>query len=535
MLDRFLTFTSGCEAIDYQVNSKFLKDLIDIFEMGFTYRKTIDIGIVANRGEIAIRNFRAMEMCNYVKKFMMPEFTKVVKMYTGLNVSKVYTHTDINSGPAGFFAIDISFGDWIAANITMNRVTGINNNDTPKYGKVAEAIKDFQDMSMHFDKSKGKLTSDKFGKDRKFSVKIYFDALYAYCLHDFMNVHSVEEFTAGELAAIMLHEVGHALTFIERAGDLYFYKERLTKTLVYAKNHTDTKTLIEDNLPTVKGTLQRLIKNKNVDRKHIAFLIKTLDKIEHINNSIDEIPSDTSVTIINGILLLLKGIFMLIITLVLTIEGMTLTARLAIEATSSVSLNSDNKTSDTYSSAHNLRFSERMADEYASRHGAGGYLASGLAKLFKANLMMGATDSKTLRESVMVSLYMKMISQVLNFAYYMVPNYTYEENYTRIARVVQNAIVPLKDPKIPPGVRKDLIEDYEQALKICKDFKGVVDTDIIQQLMHVMKCFIDIPTIVRNFTNGGLRRDYEKLNDQLDEILNNKLYYQYNKFMSLTE
>lgn len=530
MLKDVLAFTQGCEAIDFQIRSKLYNDLVNIFQMGFEFRNTIDIGMVSNRGEVAIRNFRAMEMCNYVKKFLMPEFTKVVYMHTGLTVSKVQVHTDVNAGPIGMFAVDLSFGDVIAALGTMDRITGVSRN------KLSKSMQEFMEVSKNFDTTTGKITNNKYGTDKKISVKMYFDALYAYCLHDFMSKHLVEPLTASELAAVMLHEIGHALTVVERAGDYYFQQRRLTEHLNYVKQNEDVVDIVEDIYPVLKAGLKELVKNKDLNGKHIAFLNRALDTVKKATDSLQDIPPDTSITIISAIKMILKTLIMAIASMVLVFYQFTLICKLGAEMTASMRLSESfrvDKTSDTFSTAHNLRFMERMADEFVSRHGASAPLASGLSKLFKGYLSIGSIDSVTIRESFIFSLYFKLIGTIFRMIFGIIPNYTYEENYERLKRIAQNAITPLKQNDIPTWLRKDLIEDYELVLATTKDYKGIWDTDCMKSFEYLLSCFFNPTMIIRNVTTGNLRRDYEKLSDKIDELMNNKLYYQANKILSL--
>lgn len=526
VLNRYDTAT---EAISPQIDSKFKKDLIDIFELGFEFRKSIDPNVMANQGEIAMRNYKAFEMSNYVKKYLIPEFSKLVNTHTGLLVSKVFVHSDVNTGPIGLFAVDISFGDWKAASTTMDRVTGI------KKGDFNDSVTNMMQMANNFDTTSGKITNNKFG-NKKISVKIYFDALFAYCLHDFLPV-AAEEFTAEELAAIMLHEIGHALTFIERSGDWFFTQKRLVEHLENTTAHRDITEAIDTIYPEIKKSLLTIIKEKDINKKHIAFLIKCMDKMEKISNKVKDIKADTSVTIFSGIVNILYPLFLGLVLYFPYTIAIFVFVKLATQLTDAIDLNSAGKTSDTASSRLNISFCERMADEYVTMHGASRALASALSKLYKSGdyLILGSISSVTIRNSIMFNLYFKLMAFLLTIPFNIASTDTYEENYQRLARIAQNNIKLFKDPKLPAYLRQELVSDHEEVLRICKDNKGLLDTKVGASIWYMLEALSDPVVGVKIILSGNLRRDYEKLSNKVDEICNNKMYFQYQKLLTFTD
>ncbi|QZA71071.1 peptidase [Erwinia phage AH06] len=240
------------------------------------------------------------------------------------------------------------------------------------------------------------------------------------------------DMTPGEVAAIYMHEVGHAFTFLEMLH--YTATTNLVLTAgveAVIKAETSRKHVI---LSDIENSLGIKIDNKD---ELVAY-----DKYE-----------DYAVTILSKYNRTLESAF--------------------------------------GSPAHDESMSEQMADMFATRHGAGLDLARGLAKLHKFYKSQNPTFVRYLNIfiGILATMGMSLVAGVVvNLVVLTVGNFfggTYDRAKDRFIRMRNEIIVGLKDEEISAADRKLLISHVAEVNKIIDQAKN--ESSFVEKLALVVR------------------------------------------------
>lgn len=285
--------------------------------------------------------------------------------------------------------------------------------------------------------------------------------------------HIEKDFTAEEIASTVLHETGHAFTYL-----IWLSKTAATNVMIEAawndfhrNTNTDIKLQIVDD---ISGKL-----NVEVDRESLA---NTRSK----------------------------------------------------EFFTTVLLSSDlrKNASDVIGNTHySYRNVEQLADQFASRHGATRALASTQYKFTKF-YDKTALRSKGVHyaiEGVKAALFLLSVPLTWGasllfigtiLADTSIMHFTYDDAKQRMKKIQDEVIVRLKDPKLSKKVRDQLTEEY-------RFIKAMTDQMSEQQTL--------LTWVIRNIT--GWRRDQQKqaaFQLELERLLNNELFYQSQRLRNLS-
>lgn len=286
-----------------------------------------------------------------------------------------------------------------------------------------------------------------------------------------------------ELAAIVLHEIGHVFTSFE-------YLSRSSKTnqaLAVMLRVMDKSTVFEDRKVVFSKAKQKL----DLDAK-------TYESIEK------ETDPDKVTTVI--------------------IADAVRRCR-----------------SELGDSIYDLTSCEYLSDQFATRHGAGKYMITGLDKMGKYNDDVGAMDYFTLTWTQMLTLSCVLVSPLAWVASGAVvagalavafPTVSllwtviglsgvnarrevtdeYDNDYTRFSRIKHQMVQRLKDPDASADEKKLILNYIEDVDPIIK--KNIGDTDI------------KLRNRIAGFFNANIKRDFEytRLQKDLELIGNNDLY-----------
>lgn len=516
----------GMEAINFLAGSTLAKNLVKVFQKAIDYRDTMQF---ETDDYTKIRNERIFRMYKYLRETFIPEFINTVHNETNLEITKVIMTGTKNM--TGFFAVNLAFDNEQDAVSMMGMQTG--QDSPPPYFK--DTLKEMITMCDHFDVRTGKLKSSKYGKDnkRKISCKLYMDAMMAFLLHDFIPTRVSPTFTAEELTAIYLHEIGHVLTVVERSSDLYQTVYRHTEHLKQVLKSTDKRQALKDFVELGTPTLTKLIKDKKVDQKLGEAGLKALETatylLEKETSSLTEAVFDVifrflvHVILINYYLILHALVFM---------HFEYFFVGLAKEF---AWIKEGKKTTDLPKNEHSLYQLEQMADEFVSRHGMGSHLASALNKLDNIFLatFMSQTESTLLRKSG--AYYAYTVFAVFMFRILggtLGPSYNYEDQYGRLKRLIQNSHAVFKN-NLDKKMLDEYIVEYERLSRevdvIKKSFSHKATDTIYKYLLQ----YAQPSTILASLLTGRLVHDYEKQQNLIEDIINNQHYYLSAKFRQL--
>ena len=509
----------GLESIHFQSTPAVAKAFTTIFQKAIDYRDNLDYSKKPKGSTDQV--YRLNEMKNYTSKVLSKDITDFFKKQFNIVVDKFYS----NAYPqmTFFFGISLDFSMAEPAFYQYERMQG-----TLDYGKLPRNKK-FSTITEQFDQKSGTLKSSKYNKDRVIKVHLHFDQNFAFLLKDFTNEHITKDITAEELAAIMLHEAGHAMSLIERAADEYYVVEKTIAHIDYLSSISSKKDIDEILIPQTREMLNHITNKGSADKGIIDKMNTAMDNVTYTSNvTEDSIPSAILQllfgTIFNIIIIFFKimSYLTLILPIISIIKGITENDR---------SMN--NRTSDVGNTKRNDFHGERLADEFVNRMGFGAHLASGLEKLVLVMRSLPEADAfsntRLNRSSAVlfliriISNIQRMISAPINI------NLTYEEDSLRIKRMLQNDYKVFKN-KLDNTALNHYIKDTES---IMETYTKVQNSDKFMKFINKVVDLFNPSAVVTRLLTGNKSNDLHKLLDQIDDITNSKMNYQSAKFQQL--
>lgn len=537
-------YVPGMEAIDFQVNNNFAKELTAIFQEVFDYKEKIDYSKVPNVADELDKHTSRM-INSFCQSTMKPKFLKCVENNTGIKVETLTINGGPDQGVDANFAVWLDFGD---ADIASALIENISGRAQTSYTNNKEAVDDMRRMHEKMDIKKGRVTSFKYGRQgRKFtSAGMFFDANAAFCPECFMAKKYLEGnfFTAQELAAIMLHEVGHVLTIVEHSNDLFVTQNRLQNYAFQLKESGDINKLTELNnslIDQFKSTTKPY-GGAGKDLFHmiaemIGKMLKMQDSAANRDTDKDADPVEESWLLTIGYSLANLALFKLVCSflVIMNFNLIALPLILAIQDLTKMGYASETesgtKASDTRQHSGNLCWLERWADEFVSRHGYAEYLASGLAKIqyyIGNGAFMASTGSHRLRQSTIFGSLVWFGNLLIeNFSYLNATKdpISYERDFARLKRMVQNEYAAFKDTNMPGPFIDRHIQAIQSIEKSMQATKGWADTPVGKAFTNIIQCLLSPVNLLQAMYNGKLDRDYRLLSDRFDDFKNNQLYY----------
>lgn len=534
--------TISQEAIKFQMHSALAKSLIDIFQMGIDAYDNYDTKNARHLQDLVVR--RAAYLADYTKKTLVPKLKTAIYANTNLTLREVITDIYPSKlySPQGFFAVDISFGEIRGALAAAERFSGtgtVNDN--------ARSLKNFETLANAFDEESPMLKQNVFGLDKKRKIEctMYFDPVCAFCLHDYVPVDmGVTRLTAEEIAAIVCHEIGHTNTMIERCRDKYYQYQRISTAVADIRTVDDPVQFKDEASKAAVIAITTLQKQKMLSDTSATTLIRCIDGVNRVDKDRTKktdtytppVTENKIVTFFDAISNLITGVFIVIFGIL----GQVLLLRWMISVIRELDMNfvatvndGSKKVSDTHTTSHNLRLLERIADEFVSRNGLSGPLASSLNKLHMySNYTQGSSllvTSPSLQHSRWMMGYFKLIAATMGMlGWNDISNYTYEEASDRLFRMAQNTIKVMKD-ELPTPLRVKFISDYEEAMRVAKSHKGK-SYPLLGALQNIVLNITNPSVFYRMVIDNKLTDDYKVLQDNVDKLTANKLYYSARKF-----
>lgn len=534
--------TPGLEAIAFQTNSKLGSRLTELFQTGVDWVEAYDEN--NDTSVDSTRLVKSKSLYGFFDKEIVPKFAKIVKEETGLVVEKFVT-CGKEQGLTGLFAVYLGFKHDNEAEDLMTRATGSSDTATAGKEKIRQ---DMMDMVNMLDLEKGKLTNSTYGSKKETpTVDIYFDVNMAFMLKDYLpaTITDGENMTAREIAAILMHEIGHAMTFIEHSADLYVVRQRLNDVKYNLAHETDLTTLTEKFCAAIGPIAQFLSSFKSDDKVATKVLnsigvqataaIRRLEQeVKDDKDTVEEagIVSEVAGAVGDVAGAVLRFIYLGIVSILLAAVfwgvGVFLINELA-----RASLYADNlekhKNSDFNVNYNNSFLMERWADEFVSRQGYGDDLASGLTRLIRAMdyaTHMGEVNTAAMRQNAVYGYLTDALSKVLSFTLFewAINSFGYEETFERVHRLCQNQYAFFKKAHLDGQLTDDWYMRLKRLEELREQHRNKLKNPVTDFASKVLKDFLLIPNWYYYIKNGQYDREYEKLQNQLDDISNNPLY-----------
>ena len=563
----------GNEAIDFQVDSKLGKTLTAIFQDVFDYKEKLDYSKIPNIDEDR-RKYRISAVADYFIHKTIPRFRKAVLECCNLDIRDTKCYYGDLCGLRGTFGLDIRITDMDIETLweTLARISGDRSYQIRvssfigiplakiiRSGQTDEYIKDIMSISDVVDKSKSRLKSRVFGKSKRpLYVRLRFDINAAFLSDDFVSADVAEPITAPELAGLIMHEIGHAMTIFEHCGDLYFMKSRIdtfcTKVQTEKLTESDYKKLLSSIDKTlVQGTKEKLKNTADMDSTTKNMLTEKLDTISTaIRNINRDEGAESGTNFFADILrlaarltsMLYDHIYMIVVICTTRCIGticwiiQSLTTRMILTEVKNRMVGNRNgdgrKISDVGANRNRKTVIERWADEFVARQGYASYHASCLNKLHRICQYAWTIQnpfffgSIRLKESKLVQALMTIclnIERVMRLTWFC-DSPLYENEYRRLIRLAQDTYAFFKhDENVSREDINDWMQNVKQTEAEAEKAKRLIDTKPGQVFFNLVTSLTNPAKWFDYVNNGNLEGDLKLLEDNLDDMTNNKLFY----------
>ena len=539
MISSLRKLQDGNEAILFQMGSPLGKELTALFQKGFDHLESLgEYDAKKHSSAQSFNDKRIESLIKFTEKTIVPEFKAITLKYTNLTVEKIFLNKYKPYQPSGMFAIDISFQNIYGCMEAVDQFSGLDKASDRQH------VKEFMNMADNWDEKSPLLKNSTYQKNKKtvkYKVNMFFDPICAFMMDQYLpNGLGVERMEASEIAAIMMHEIGHANTVIERAADKYYQVKRTQVALDRLKASDDKSGLVEEYSNTLIEQITAFKKQQLLDDKQADAYLTTIAKIQDMNKKKDKDTAGITVSSLEFLGLLIVNLILLFMYVIMTLYLIRYLFSMITDLHESFVLmganNGKDKVSDTRSTTHNMRLVERMADEFVNRNGMSGPLASGLGKLlayFKYGSVPISPYNKFKDTRAMAFTYKVFAAMSTLLKVDEVYNNTYEEDYTRLCRMAENTIGAFKQQNIPANVLDVYIADYEQVAKVLKQRKPNIAKRTYKVVLKMLDYITNPVLIGRAMVSGNLNKDYEELIDRMDALSNNKMHYHAAKFDQL--
>lgn len=495
------------EAINFQYKSPLAAGLVKFFQNIIDYRDSI---------QSSVRE-RVKKTTIYARDKFYEDFPKIVKSTTGLNCMHVYT--DIRDTGLFGWACCMHVGDKYNINasriIDMYSGTGMAKyiEDALKYYNMkVTSMEDLTNIVQSLNRSTGIYKVDELYDGRKVGFDLLFPIIGSFLMQECFQQKNMP-LTAEELAAIVIHEIGHMHSMLEHSLDACArLQTAITACDYFVKNAPPkekakmAKALAESSDPAVKKAIDDLLANQ-----HDSLGAHIVD----------------GVTVIFELLMSAATIAFL----PLWIANMLFTY--AGDATTLICLNSNkrDKIADNRVSVHNFKLCERLADQFVVRHGLGHAQISALNKM-DYNCAHGAgTNAFCVKSSgvwtaTLLRYYVSVLTSgdIMHFE-------SHDPTHSRSEIIIQETLEVFKQ-KLPPDMLDFYVKEYEESVKALEDrARSVRIADGIETFNRAVRYIIETPAAL--ILSGRFNKEYEALVYKIRQLTANKLYYRAAKLEQL--
>lgn len=534
------------ESIDFQTSSTLGTDLSRVITSAMD-----DVDKIWKDSNQNGEHFRNA-VTDYCMKKFASALSSVIMKDTGIDVISIQFYgRNLQNASFGLFAIELGLDDVGTVLKLMDRESGI---DTHTYTKADKRyLEDLNHLVDLLDPTKGKLKSNKYGKDNKhvIHVNIHFDMEFAF-MSKYLFADKIDKEqavpTADEITAIMLHEIGHMMTLVEHSFDMFATANRVRENVHIVdikklrndpkamSNFIDEHKKILNRIKKVTVMLPNTQQNAKLS-KNIKSISAAVDRLELLKISAKDTLSMNALgyklyMFVIAILanVLTAFLISLIIGSMVTLGNYILAATINLDNNRSIS--TSGKTTDRGSGYNQLFLIERWADDYTAHQGYGPELASALNKLdyaYKNYLMM--FDDKKLRHSTWFLSLCEIASKFLDLPGVLCAppllDGIYEDDVRRIERIREDTYAFFRNNKdVPPTVINAYLNKID---KLNVQIKKAEDAQFWSRGTRetLSKIWFNLtPTGIYSLLNdGNLQKDLDLLNNQVDAMRNNSLYY----------
>jgi hypothetical protein len=491
---RMFSHLPSVERIEYQHNSQLAKKMVDICQdvLDFVHNTRI----IENDVIREATDRRIKQVSKYIKDNFVPSIVKLCSNELNLMFGIVMVVNDpvfYNSAMFVEFSHDLDYSQ-------AREMKGVFN------GTLAEAD------SYDYDRDSWSAFEDhlnlEIGKFKSKSNKIKMN-LIIYTT-TFMTEEcfsgSIEPPTAEELAAMYLHEIGHALTIVEHCADTFYRADAIKNSIA----KFSTQGVTEAEKPKIIQKLRDITRTIDKNNPESEKLNAMIDDIEKHQMLITEV-------------LVLGGIIATCLFLITTIKlsAMLFLGQLFLDIGIDRNNLGSDKASDLVTTKRNISYAERIADEFVSRHGLGSALLSGLLKLERS-----LTEAPDRYMSPIVQ-FIAIPFQILNILGYRVSEFVnpiYDRDIVRYKQVLENNNAIFKNTDIPSDIRDHYLKDSENLEKMIKEYESRSSVKRRELFYRVFFRLIENKSLLSMFNNANLAADYATLQKLTNGMIVNPFF-----------
>ena len=511
------------EAINFQPNRAFAKEVTDIFSK---VQEEVDILMSTMRHP----STKYTERHDAVVKKIIPglgkQLVEVTKKHTGLKFKVSIQKSAYADTP---FCTTINFG--LSTNDTVKVILNSTGRANIPYSKDTEAI--LKEINKAFDPATGTYKpKDKNDITQRMHATVYFD-LHSSLLFKYWGPSNMEPLSPAELAAIYLHEIGHTMTMLERV--MLFYHTDLAMA-GYTENFE--KASPKDKLKIIKREVEIYKKNGGEASTPILKAIFNLsDKAEDVDflDVILEIPAAalliTWLTLYAFVMLLYLNVgyltYQILFSIARGFESNT-------KKNFGLSITSSGKFSDNAYSRMSAESMEFWADQYATRMGVGGDLATGLKKLGPIMSHVSAHPfahkSTYFSRSALYGIGVSFLYWMMNgitLRWKVVLDQQHGTDIERVQKIINDQAKIFRNMKLTDEQAKEALEQIEIGEQALRELKGgifrahVIREKFIRMDLHVLRAPGKALRIL--FAEKSMFEDANAFMQAIDSLSGNKI------------
>lgn len=514
----------SCEAMSAVTESPLGKAIEGLMQEVIDYRDSLSIP----KGNYNARS-------NLIQRFFAEKIAKryieTVNKYTGLTIVQIFFKPHFKT----CFCTWILFGKGSLNWRGTEQITGILNGQA---NKLVEgwypgefSVKELMILAKSYDVEKGIIKPEMRKEISKYvKCAMGFDIALGFLLEDYLPPNAgVKYLTAKELTAICLHEIGHNLTLVEHAADLYAHQSKFKALEAAFAKQATTKTAIELAKAVAKEAKSNGYENES------SMLLGAVNRLEADSGEVKGVnkaeKNIISATIGSAFFLLTK---------------------MFSDATTMVFGNPTNefnrlgqkmKLGDTVINERMWNWQERKADEYAFTHGYGAYQVSSLEKIGKLYGMRGMSSSdiehlklvESGKESM--SLFLKLRLSFFADMIFQDPRFrSYPPGPERYREILKCTIRELKAHGADGDYVTKYMEDIESILKSLAEMRK---TDIYMHESYLNHQLFYKYCTIRSFitwlVDGRVDTELAEVLNDIQELNNNLVTYYGFKFEQLSK
>ena len=505
----------GLEAIDFQTDRSFGKELTAIFQ-----------NVMTLRDSLAGNPQKIKKVIDYCHSYFYNAFTACVKKHTGILITHIHVYETPTFGFQTRLDLDELPGYQTAVLTDRYIGSGMGEQFAKEFpeGHTPLTADEMIDLTNRINLHTGKFSMTNL-KSSPFKLHINFDPYTAFLMKETVHLNA-PYFTASQIAAIMLHEIGHSLTVIEHASDA-FYRIQVMK---YAGVYFKANASLGEKMKFVKAKLSDA-KLSNEQSSAASNAIATMEKIK-LEEADGNPLAVTSAIVFLGAVYILNILFSLIVTALCSVYNIFVITHDSDYISYFSQYETALKSGDFAKTPTNGFLDERWADEYVSRQGMSADLMSGI-NLIHYVCGSAGVSLKVFRNSSFywhVAKYPALIIQLLGSD----ADGIHDNLIIRTKQLLGNTIVAFKQQDLPEEVLNIYIADYEATLKVLDripigDRIGLA----ADKVWSFIQFFVAPENLYAAVTTGKFGQEYEVLIRKMDHMTDSPLFYQSAKLQQL--